>query len=162
PQDRPRSRDGRPGRHQADELRPGHLGAAGLGLGGDPLDDLVERCGLVVLDVHAHLDDPRARKLEPERPHARIAAVALAYQRRDLAGDLERGAAKVDVERDQRPPRADDRPARARMEPARAEVGGELAGVEPALELPRPPATEERRPATWRDRKSTRLNSSHL
>src|SRR5918912_501887 len=87
-QDRPRSRDGGAGRHQADELRPGDLRAAGLGLGDDALDDLVERRGFVVLDVHAHLDDSRARQIEPERPHARVAAVALAHARRDLAGDV--------------------------------------------------------------------------
>src|SRR4051812_32933932 len=43
------------GRHEADELGAGDLGAAGVRLRLDAGDDVGERGGLPVLDVHAHL-----------------------------------------------------------------------------------------------------------
>ena len=53
-------------------------------LRGDPLDDVVRRRALPVLEVHAHLHQPGARQLETEGAHARKAAVALPDEARDL------------------------------------------------------------------------------
>ena len=60
-------------------------------------------------------------------------------------------AREVDVERDQRPPRADEDAARRRVEPRRPEVGRELARVDPPLQLLGAAAAEERRPAAGAD-----------
>ena len=60
------------------------------GLSLDARHDLVQRRGLEVLDVHAHLDEPGPRQLEPERPHPGEAAVPLADERRDLPRGFER------------------------------------------------------------------------
>ena len=104
----------------------------------------MQRRGLPVLDVHAHLDPAGPGKLEAERAHAREAAVALPDRRRDRARIVERRAAKVDVERDQRTPRADDHAARGRMEVGRPEVRvGALR--EPARQLLGAAPAEERR-----------------
>ena len=50
----------------------------------DARDDVVQRGRLPVLDVHAHLDEPRARQVEPERAHAREAAAASRGRARPL------------------------------------------------------------------------------
>ena len=106
----------------------------------------MQRGGLPVLDVHAHLDEPGARQVEPERAHAGEAAARLAHDRGDLARDLDVVAAQVDVEGDQRPARADEHAARALVEPRRPEVRRELARVDPPLEL-LGPAARGRTPA---------------
>ena len=116
----------------------------------DPRDDLVQRRGLVVLDVHAHLHEARARELEPERADAREPAVLLAYEPRNLARSLD-AATEVDVERDQRPPGADEHAAGTFIQPRRAEVRRELARVDPALQLGRPARSEERGAAPVRE-----------
>jgi ABC-type multidrug transport system fused ATPase/permease subunit len=130
-----RSGDRRARRHEPDELAADDLGPARLRLRSDPRDDLVQRGCLPVGHVHAHLDEARPRQFEPERPHAREAAVALANEPRDLARDPDIGRPQVHVERDQGPTNADDRGACARVEPGRAPVGDELARVDAPLEL---------------------------
>ena len=113
----------------------------------DPRHDRVQLGRLPVLDVHAHLDEPGARKLEPERAHAREAAARLAHERGDLARGLERPA-QVDVEGDQRPPHADEHAACRfrRAAPARSSGASSPASMRP-LQLLRPAAAEEGRPA---------------
>ncbi len=60
-------------------------------------------------------------------------------------------AAKVDVERDQRPARADDHCPRPLVQTLRPEVGRQLARIDPPLQLLRATAPEERRPAAGRE-----------
>src|SRR5207245_121024 len=103
------------------------------------------------LDVHAHLRMPGLQQLEPERPHAGEAAVALAHDAGDLARGLDARAGEVDVERDQRAAGADDDAACRRMELWRAEVRREVAFVDPPLQLLRPAAPVERRSAPGRE-----------
>ena len=133
-------------RHQTDELRADDRRAAEERLLLDARDDVVQRRGLPVLDVHAHLDEPRARQVEAERAHSRKAAAALADERRHLLRGREL-AAQIDVERDQRASGADEDCAGGRVEALRPEVRRQLAGVDPALELVRAAAPEERGPA---------------
>ena len=73
----------------------------------DARDDVVQRGGLPVLDVHAHLDEACARQVETEGPDSREAAAGLANDRGDGLSRLEL-AAQVDVERDERPACADE------------------------------------------------------
>ena len=143
PQHRAGGRRCRARRHEAHQLRADDLRPALVRLELDPLDDLVERGGLEVLDVHRDLDDPGARQVEPERPDAREAAPRLADECGDLLGGAE-FAPQVDVERDQRPPSADDHAARTGIELARAEIRLELADADPPAQLVRPAAAEER------------------
>ena len=110
----------------------------------------MQRGGLVVLHVHADLDEARPRQVESERAHAREPAARLSHNRGDRAGNLEL-AAQVHVERDQRPPRAHDDASGGRMKLGRTEVGRHLPAREPALELLGPTAPEERRPARGSD-----------
>ena len=105
-------------------------------LRGDPSDDLVERGRLPVLDVHAHLDNPGARQRQAQCPHAREAAVALPHDRGDRPRDLDVVGPQVDVERDQRPPRADEHRARAGVELRRPEVRRQLPCVDPRAGAP--------------------------
>ncbi|MFN8186735.1 MAG: hypothetical protein U0R69_06635 [Gaiellales bacterium] len=114
-------------------------------LGGDPLDDLVRRRPLPVLEVHAHLDEPLARQLEPERAHGGQPPVPLADQAGDLARDLDVTAAQVDIERDERLANADEHAAGRRVEPGRPSIRRELPRVDPPLQLLRPAATKEGR-----------------
>src|SRR5581483_8201523 len=127
---------------QPDELRADHLRAALPRLTLDAPDELVQRGGLPVLDVHRHLHDAGTRQLEPERAHAGEAAAGLAHACGDLPRRLER-AAQVDVERDQRSPGTDDAAARGRLESRRPEIRAELTGVEPALYLGDPASPVE-------------------
>ena len=84
--------------------------------------------------------EPGPRQVEAERAHAREAAARLAHDRGDRARGLDVAAAQVDVERDQRPPRADEHRAGARVEPRRPEVGRELAARRAAAAArPAPP-----------------------
>ena len=120
-----------------------------------PLDDLVQRGRLPVLDVHAHLHErPHAAGRARARAHPGTRRRARARPPRSRARPRRR-AAQVDVEGDQRPPRADEHGARARVEPRRPEVRRELAVVEPTLQLGRPAAcgrTPARGPARARRR----------
>ncbi len=92
-------------------------------------DDLVQRRGLPVLDVHRDLDESRARQLETERANTRVPTAALADDGGDCPRHLDRPT-QVDVERDQRRTRAGDHRAGGLVEARRPEVGNELAGVE--------------------------------
>ena len=68
----------------------------------------MERRGLVVLDVHAHLSVAGARQRQPERAHAGEASARLAYLPRDRARNLDVSGRQIHVECDQRPACADD------------------------------------------------------
>src|SRR5581483_9540771 len=130
--------------HQADELSARDLDTSRARLALDRGDDVVQRRGLPVLDVHAHLRATAGGQVEPERAHAGKAAAALAHGSRDLARLLEMRAREVDVEGDQRTARPDDRSSRRRVESPRAEVRRELARVDALLQLSRATAAEER------------------
>jgi SAM-dependent methyltransferase len=136
-------------RHQADKLGADHLCPTYFRFPLDTSDDLVERRRLVVLDVHAHLHQPRGRQLQSERPHPREASVALPHRTRNLTRRHNR-AAEVDVEGDQRPPRTNEDRAGPLVEASRPVIGLELARREPPTELHRPPAAKERRPPAGR------------
>ena len=131
------------GRHQADELGVGDLGATGVRFAFDAQHDLVQRRGLPVLDVHAHLRHPRPWEVETERSYAGEPAAALTHDRRDRTGDVGSRADEVDVERDQRRADADQHAAGACIETRGAGVGDELGCVDPALQRVRAAATEE-------------------
>ena len=118
----------RAGGHQPDELGADDLDSARIRLALDRCDELVQRRGLPVLDVHAHLRVPRARQIEPEGAHSVETAVALAHDVRDLASDFDVCAGEIHVERDQRRSRADDHAAHGGIETRRAEIGRDLAG----------------------------------
>lgn len=151
PQQRARRGDSGSRRHQAHELGPDHLPPARPGLRLDALDDVVERGGLPILHVHAHLYNAGARQFEPERPDAGEAAAALSHGRGDLPRDVHRRAAEVHVERDQRPPRTHDHSAGALVEALRPEIRLDLARVQPSLQLGRSAAPKEGRPSTRRE-----------
>ena len=144
PERRTRCRRGRTGGHQADELGAQHFETARSSLGLDARDDLVQRRRLPVLDVHAHLDEARERKVEPERTHARKATAPLAHERRDLAR-CHNVAAQVDVERDQRATRPDQHATGRVVEKRRPVVRLHLARVDTTLQLLGATAPEERR-----------------
>ena len=140
PEHRPGRGGGRTGRHQADELRAGHLCASCERFLVDPRDDVVQRSGLPVLDVHRHLHEPGARQVEAERTDTRKPASPLAHE----GGDRARGrevTAQVHVECDQRAPGAEDHSAGGRVQLPRPEVGFELAVVDPLLQSRRAAAT---------------------
>ena len=142
---RPRARG-----HQADELRAGHLRPARLGLVGDrarrsraapPPPSPRRSCS----PGRARRAAGRARARARPGSRRRVSRTTAAISRATSSV-----AAEVDVERDQRPPRADDHAAGRRVEPRGPEVGRELARVDPPLQLLRPAAPEERRPAPGR------------
>ena len=127
PEHRPGRRGRGAGGHQPDELRADDLGAARLRLALDPLDDLVQRRRLPVLDVHRHLHEPGPRQVEAEGAHAR-------GSRRPARGRPPRPRAR----RDSAPRRltlnaisgragADDHAAGGLVQRGRPEVGHELA-----------------------------------
>jgi ubiquinone/menaquinone biosynthesis C-methylase UbiE len=103
-----------------------------------------------VLDVHAHLDAAGPWQVQPQGADSGKAAVTLADNRRDRPCIVERRPAKIDVERDQRPPRANDDTARARIQLGRAEVRLELSRREPAREAVRATLPKEGRTASRR------------
>ena len=150
PEHRAGSCSSRGGWHQPDELRAGHLDASRRRLRFDAGDDLVQRRGLVVLDVHADLRVTGARQREAERANTPEAAVLLADHGRDRARDLHVVGSQVDVERDQRPPRADDHAARAWVEPCGAEIRRQLPGVDAPLQLTATTAAEQGGPTAGR------------
>jgi hypothetical protein len=137
--------DGGPRRHEPHKLAADDLRAAGLSLRDDALDDQMKRRGLPVGDVHAHLDEPGTREIQPERADSGKPAVTLAHEAGDVARDLDVARAQIDVESDQRPADSEEDGARARMKRLRAEVGPELSRGEATLKLVRSPPTEERR-----------------
>ena len=142
---------GRARRHQADELRADDLDAARRGLLLDPRDDLVQRGRLPVLDVHAHLHEPRARQVEARaraRPGSRrrVSRTSAAISRADLESSPRR--LTLNAISGRRAPTST--PPADRIEPRRPEVGRELARVDAPLQLLRPAAPEERGPAPRR------------
>ena len=92
-----------------------------------------------------------ARQQQPERTHAGEAAVPLTHRARDPPRRLDVRPDEIDVERDQRPPRADDHAAAQRIEPRRAEVRRHVAVVDAPLQLDRAAAPKECRPAIRRE-----------
>src|SRR5436309_35133 len=108
-------------------------------------EDVVERGRLPVLDVHADLDETRARERETQRAYALEAAPALSDDGRDRPRDLEVIALQVDVEGNQRTAGSDDHAACGRIKPSRSEVRDELARVDPGLEPLGPSPAEEGR-----------------
>src|SRR6185312_11436118 len=88
-------------RHEADELGADHFCPADFRFALDRPNQLVQAGSFPILDVHAHLHEPRSLQREAESAHTRKAAVTLADDRGDLAsrGEL---AAQVDIQRDQR------------------------------------------------------------
>ena len=139
------SRRGRACGHEPDELRAGHADPERARFFIDSTDDLVQRGGLVVLDVHAHLGMAGPRQKQPKRAHAREPTTFLAHYCSNRARDLDVVRGQVDVERDQWPARADDDAARTLVEPRGSVVGTKLARVDAALELPRTSLPVERR-----------------
>ncbi len=106
----------------------------------------MQRGRLPVLDVHAHLDEPRAREVEPESTDAREPTAGLA----DDGGHFARGlepAFEVDVERNERATRADEHRAGGLVQALGPEIWLQLTGVDPALQLLRAASPEERGPA---------------
>src|SRR5205814_322287 len=134
PQRRPGRSDGSACGYQTDELGGENGCPAQLGLRFDTRDDLVERGRLPVLDVHAHLDAARAGQVETERTDAGKPTAAFAHDLGDRESRLE-VALDVDIEGDQRRPRADDDSACFRVEARRPVIRAELARGEAALEL---------------------------
>ena len=122
-----------------------HVDTATTGFLADAGNDLVERRGLPVLDVHADLHAPGERQRQPERPNPRESAAGLPDDARDRSCDLDVLGSEVDVEGDQRPPRAHEHAARGRIERTRPEIRSKLALPEAAPELVRAAATEEGR-----------------
>ena len=99
-------------------------------LGGQPLDladDPVKRRRGDVDQVHRDLRAAGAREPEPERLHARKAAVARPDRRGDRAGHLDVARVELEVERDERRAHAEEDGARGRMELRRAEERLDLA-----------------------------------
>ena len=90
PERRPCRGHGRARRHQADELGADHLRPALAASCSTRATISWRAAASPVLDVHAHLHEPCPRQVEPERPHAREAAAALADERRDLPRRVER------------------------------------------------------------------------
>jgi SAM-dependent methyltransferase len=113
------------------------------GLRFDARDDVVQRRGLVVLDVHAHLRVAGTREAKTEGADAGEAAVSFPNGRGDFARDLDIVCPEVDVEGDQRATRADDHTPGPRVQAWRAVVGCELAPVDSALQLVGTAAPEE-------------------
>ena len=88
------------------------------------------------------------------RPSARtpgVTAASLADERGDLPRDLDIAAAEVDVEGDQRTPRADEHRTGSRVEPGGPKSGRELARVDAFLQLGDAAAAEERRASPGRE-----------
>jgi SAM-dependent methyltransferase len=133
-------------RHQSDQLGPPDRDTARSRLLLDARQDVVQRGRLIVLDVHAHLCVPGTWQGQPERTHARKTPALLPHDGGDLACQVRVGRVEVDVEGDQRPPRADDHATRARIQPSGSEVRGELAFVQTALKTFRAAPPEERGP----------------
>ena len=150
PEHRPRSRGRGRGGHQPDELRAGHVHSPRRSFRFDAREDLVQRGGLVILDVHAHLCVTGERKCESERTYAGKAAARLTHDRGDRARDLDVVRREVDVERDQGTPHADDDAAGARVELGWTEIRRELTCVDPTLQLVWSAAAEEGRPPARR------------
>jgi SAM-dependent methyltransferase len=105
------------------------------GLRFDARDDVVQRGGLVILDVHAHLRVTGTREGEAEGADAGKAAVSLPNGRGNLARDFDICRPEVDVEGDQRASRADYHTTGPRVQAWRAVVGCELVAVDSALQL---------------------------
>jgi SAM-dependent methyltransferase len=113
------------------------------GLRFDARDDVVQRRGLVILDIHAHLSVAGTREGKAEGADAGEAAVSLPNGRGDLARDLDIVRPQVDVEGDQRATRADDHTPGPLVQACRPAVGCELAAVDSALQLVGAAAPEE-------------------
>jgi hypothetical protein len=118
--------------HQPDDLAPYDRNAVAVRLFLDEREDTLDGRAPRIDEVHRDLDDAALLELEPERLHIAQPARLEADRLRDPLRDLDVLRAEIDVEREQRHPRAHGDRARARVDHGRTEIGSAI-GIRPDL-----------------------------